>query len=256
LQKAVDAKPDAVTFGGPAYELWSQFIPQFEKIGAVIIPSYVGPIPLSKTVPVNVAGPVNDEAMAKALARWVADDSGGKANVLVQTISSFKAIVGWAKFFQDELAKICPHCKTSTINNSAVQFSGPGAAQSIVSEVRKNPKINYFVGYNGAFFSGLNQQLKNAQLHVKVGGMFPLPQNVQDVQNGSGGAFLAVSNAYTAWAIFDVALRHAQGAPQVPEDQQVFPMKLVTKASAKTTDGNYSGPANTEELFKKLWQVD
>lgn len=69
LQQALALKPDAVTFGGPAYELWSQFIPQFEAIGAIIIPSYVGPIPLSDAVPVNVAGPANDAAMAAVLAR-------------------------------------------------------------------------------------------------------------------------------------------------------------------------------------------
>lgn len=255
LQQALALKPDAVTFGGPAYELWSQFIPQFEEIGAIIIPSYVGPIPLSDTVPVNIAGPVNDAAMAAILAQWVAEDSGGKAHVLVQTISAFKAIVGWADDFEAELSEICPDCEVSLVNNSAEQFLGAGAAQSIVSEIRKDPSIDYFVGYNGAFFTGLNQQLASAQLDVKVGGMFPLPQNVQDVANGSGGAFLAVSNSYTAWAIFDAALRHAQGAPQVPEAEQVFPVKLVTETSAVESDGNFSGPANTEQLFSELWQV-
>lgn len=185
----------------------------------------------------------------------MAEDSGGKANVLVQTINAFKAIVGWADDFKEDLAELCPDCKVTFINNTAEQFSGAGAAQSIVSEIRKDPTINYFVGYNGAFFTGLNQQLENAQLDVKVGGMFPLPQNVQDVSNGSGGVFLAVSNSYTAWAIFDAALRHAQGAPAVPEDQQVFPMKLVTQSSATESDGNFSGPANVEELFRELWQV-
>jgi ribose transport system substrate-binding protein len=255
FQQAVALRPVAVNFGGTPYALWSRYIPDFEKIGAIIIPSYIGEAPLSATVPANVAGPVNDQSMAAKLAQWVADDSGGTANVLVQSIGSYNAVVGWAKDFKTELAKLCSGCKTSDIDSSATQISGAGAAQSIVSQIRKDPSIDYFVGYNGAFFSGLNQALKNAQLKVKVGGLFPLPQNVQDVMNGSGGAFLAVSNKYTAWAVFDVALRQAQAAPQVPLAQQVFPTKLVTKDSAKVSDGEFNGPVGFEQQFKTLWKV-
>jgi hypothetical protein len=255
FRRALALKPVAVQFGGTPYALWSRYIPEFQKIGAIIIPSYIGDAPLSTTVPVNIAGPVNDQAMATKVARWVTDDSGGKAHVLVQTVSAFNAIVGWANDLKAEIAKICPGCKVSQIDNTGAQITGAGAAQAIVSQVRKDPSINYIVGYNGAFFSGLNQGLKNAQLKAKVGGMFPLPQNVQDVMNGSGGAFVAVNNQYTAWAAFDVALRFAQGAPQVPTDQQVFPMKLVDKASAKSSDGNYLGPAGFEQQFLKLWKV-
>ena len=255
LRQAVALHPVAVNFGGPPYALWSRYIPDFEKIGAIIVPSFVGEAPLSPTVPVIVGGPVNDESMATKLARWVADDSGGKAHVLVQKIGSFNAVLGWASDFKTELTKVCPGCKVSEITSSGTQISGSGAAQSIVSQIRKDPSINYFVGYNGAFFTGLNQLLQNAQLKVKVGGMFPLPQNVQDVMNGTGGAFLAVNNKYTAWIAFDVALRRAQGAPQVPLEQQVFPTKLVTKASAKTSDGDFAGPLDFPAQFKKLWKI-
>ena len=95
----------------------------------------------------------------------------------------------------------------------------------------------------------------NAQLDVKVGGLFPLPQNVQDIQAGSGGAFLAINNQYAAWFSMDAALRHAQGAPAVPEDQQVFPSKLVTGASAKDSDGDFAGPDGFGEQFYELWKV-
>ncbi len=255
FRQALDLKPVAVALGGMPYELWSRYIPDFEKIGAIIVPNYIGPAPESATVPVIAAGPVNDEAMAKSVARWVADDSGGDAHLLVQKIGAYKAVVGWADDVKTELGKICPKCKVSEIENSATQITGAGATQSIVSEVRRDPSIDYFVGYNGAFFGGLNQALKNAQRDVKVGGLFPLPQNVQDVTNGSGGAFLAVNNQYAAWFSMDAALRHAQGAPALPAGQQVFPAKLVTKTSAKPSDGDFAGPASFQQQFFKLWNV-
>jgi ribose transport system substrate-binding protein len=255
FSQALDLKPAAVAFGGMPYELWSKYVPDFEAAGTIIVPNYVGPVPESETVPVIAAGPVNDAAMAKSVARWVADDSDGKAHVLVQKIGAYKAVVGWADGVKDELATICPDCKVSEIENSATQITGAGAAQSIVSEVRKDPSIDYVVGYNGAFFSGLNQALQNAQLDVKVGGLFPLPQNVQDVMNGSGGAFLAINNQYAAWFSVDAALRHAQGAPALPEDQQIFPSKLVTKTSARDSDGDFAGPEGFEDQFFTLWKV-
>jgi len=255
FRQALDLKPVAVAFGGMPYELWSKYLPEFEKAGTIIVPNYVGPVPESDTVPVIAAGPVNDAAMAKSVARWVADDSNNKAHVLIQKIGAYKAVVGWADEVKAELAKICSTCKVSEIENSAQQITGAGAAQSIVSQVRKDPSIDYVVGYNGAFFGGLNQALKNAQLDVKVGGLFPLPQNVQDIMKGSGGAFLAVNNPYTAWFSMDAALRHAQNAPALPEDQQVFPSKLVTKTSAKDSDGDFAGPDGFEDQFKKLWKV-
>ena len=256
FRQALDAKPTAVVLSGTPYELWSRYVPEFEKIGAVIVPMFTGPVPVSETVPVISAGPVNDADMAARIARWVTDDSDGTAHVLVQRISAYKAVAGWADAVKKELADICPKCKVSEIDSSADQITGAGAAQSIVSEVRRNPSINYVIGYNGAFYGGLNQALANAQLKVKVGGLFPLPQNVQDIQRGSGGAFLAVNTSYSTWFAMDAALRHAQGAPMLSDDKElVLPTKLVTKASAKDSDGDFLGPEGFEEQFFKLWKV-
>ena len=255
FQRALAAKPTAVLLSGTPSELWSRYVPDFEKIGAIVVPMFTGPVPLSDTVPVVVAGPINDEAMAASVARWVTDDSGAKAHVLVQRISAYKAVTGWADAVKTQLADICPKCEVSEIDSSADQITGAGAAQSIVSEVRRHPSIDYVVGYNGAFFGGLNQALANAQLKVKVGGLFPLPQNVQDVQRGSGGAFLAVNAKYPTWFAMDTVLRHAQGAPMVSDEEQVLPSKLVTKASAKESDGDFAGPEGFEEQFLKLWKV-
>lgn len=257
VRQAIDMKPRpvAVIITGLPYELWSQYVAELKAAGIIIIPNYVGEAPLSDTVPVNAAGPVNDEALAASLARWVTDDSSGKAHLLVQKVGAYQAITGWAAAMKKELDNICPDCKVSEVETSAAQIADAQAAQSIVSQIRKDPSIDYFVGYNGAWFQGLNQALKNAQLSVKVGGMLPLPQNVQDVMNGSGGAFLAVNNQYFAWFAVDIALRHAQGAPPVALDHQVFPAKLVTKASAKSSDADFAGPAGYEEQFLKLWKV-
>ncbi len=255
FRQALAAKPTAVVLSGTPYELWSRYVPDFEKIGAIIVPMYTGAVPQSDTVPVISAGPINDEAMAASIARWVTDDSDGKAHVLVQRISAYNAVAGWADAVKKTLAEICTDCEVSEIDSSADQITGAGAAQSIVSEVRRNPSIDYVIGYNGAFFSGLNQALANAQLDVTVGGLFPLPQNVQDVQRGSGGAFLAVNNGYATWFAMDAALRHAQGAPMISPEEQVVPSKLVTKASAQESDGNFLGPEGFEEQFFKLWKV-
>lgn len=256
FRQALDAKPAAVVLSGTPYELWSRYVPDFEKIGAIVVPMYTGSVPQSGTVPVIAAGPINDEHMAAKIARWVTDDSDGEAHVLVQRISAYNAVAGWADAVKQELSDMCPECTVSEIDNSADQITGAGAAQSIVSEVRRDPSINYVVGYNGAFFGGLTQALANAQLDVKVGGLFPLPQNVQDVQRGSGGAFLAVNNSYATWFAMDTVLRHAQGAPMLSPEEQVMPSKLVTKASAKESDGDFAAPEGFEEQFKKLWKVD
>ena len=255
FSKALAAEPTAVVLSGTPYELWSRYVPDFEKIGAIVVPMFTGAVPLSDSVPAIGAGPINDEDMAAKIARWVTDDSDGKRHVLVQRISAYNAVAGWADAVTKELADICPDCKVSEIDSSAEQITGAGAAQSIVSEVRRDPSINYVIGYNGAFFQGLNQALANAQLDVKVGGLFPLPQNIQDVQRGSGGAFLAVNGYYATWFALDTALRHAQGAPMLSDEEQVVPSKLVTKASAKESDGDFAGPQGFEEQFFELWKV-
>lgn len=258
FHQALAAKPAAVVLTGQPYELWSRYIPEVQKIGAIIAPMYTGPATLSDTVPAVAAGPANDKALAASIARWVTDDSGGKAHVLVQRISAYKAVTGWADGAKTALADICPNCKVSEINSSADEITGAGAAQAIVSAARRDPSINYFIGYCGCFFQGLNQQLANAQLKVKVGGGFPLPQNVQDEQRGSGGAFIAANNPYASWLAVDTVLRHAQGAPMVPLAQQVSPAKLITRASATDpkSDSNYQGPEGYEAQFQKLWKVN
>ena len=257
FRQAIAAKPTAIVLSGTPYELWSRYVPEVEKIGAIIVPMFTGPVPVSKTVPAISAGPVSDRNMAAKISRWVTDDSDGTAHVLVQRISAYKAVAGWADAVKKELADICPTCKVSEIDNSADQITGAGAAQSIVSQVRRDPSIDYVIGFSGAFSGGLNQALANAQLKVKVGGLFPLPQNVQDIQRGSGGAFLTLNSRYATWFAMDAALRHAQGAPMLSDDKElVLPSKLVTKASAKDSDGNFLGPEGFEEQFAKLWKVD
>lgn len=255
FQRALSDHPVAVAFGGVPYQLWSKYVPEFKRIGALIIPDYIGAAPLSETIPLVVGGPVDYSAFADDMVQWVVADSGGKAHVLVQNIGAYPAVGEWVSEVKSELAKICPACKVSEIEDSSTQIGGAGAAQSIVSEIRTDPSIDYFLGDNSLFFSGLNQALTNAGLKVKVGGMFTLPQDVQDITNGSGGASLAINSSYVSWLSVDAALRHSEGVAQLPPQQQLLPVKLVTKSSAQTSDGNFEGPTGFEQQFVKLWGV-
>lgn len=255
FQRALALHPVAVALTGTPYQLWSQYVAQFEAIHSIIIPMWVGPVPPSTGVPANIAGPTNDSASAAQIAQWVVADSGGKANVVVQSIGSYQAVIGWAKDMKAELQKVCSGCKVSIFDTSGQQANGGGAAPAIVSYLRKNPSVNYFLGYNGAFFSGLNTAATAAGLKVKIGGLYPLPQNISDVQHGSGGAFLALNTGYGGWLAVDAALRFSEGAPQLSGAESVLPSKLVTKASAAHGDGNFAQPVVYQQQFLKLWNL-
>jgi ribose transport system substrate-binding protein len=255
MKQALDLHPVAVTFSGTPQQLWTSMESEFEKAGAIIVPSFMGPAQLSKAVPANIAGPSNDANYARILADWVASDSGGNAKVLVQNIPVYGAVKEWVDDFKTSLKSACAGCKVSTIDSSGGDLASGAATSAILSALQADTSINYFLGYNGVFFGGLNANLANAGLHVKVGGMFPLPQNITDVMNGSGGAFVAVNTGYSSWLAVDAALRFANNQAQLPDDQQLMPVKLVTKASATQADLDFTAPKDFRDQFFTSWQV-
>lgn len=259
LKRALTAKPVATILAGTPQQLWENLIPEYERANVALIPYFVGPTSLSKTVPVSIAGTYLNEALSRDITNWLVADSNGKANVLIQDVGGSPSIHEWTQFVQRDMASTCPGCKVSVIHNSGAQATGgTDATTSIVSRLRSDPSIDYFITYNGAFIPGLAQAAKNAGLKVKVGGVSPLPQNIKDIMDGTNdGAWIALNAQYVGWISVDAALRHSMGAAQLPDAQTMLPVKLVTSSSVQQSDlRTFTAPANYPQRFHKLWKVN
>lgn len=259
LQRALDEDPVAVILAGTPQELWLDQIPRFEAAGVALIPYFIGPATLSETVPANIASPYLDQTLARHIVQWLIADSGGDANVLVQNVGGSPTINGWVENVERELADLCPDCEVSVIENSGAQATGgTGATTAIVSQLRADPSLDYFISYNAAFFPGLSQALENAGLDVRIASISPLPQNVSDIMNGDprSGAFIALNPRYVGWLSVDAALRYSVGAPQLPDDQALLPVKLVTPESVEESDADFDAPTDYRDEFLSLWQVE
>jgi ribose transport system substrate-binding protein len=256
MERAIRMRPAAVFLTGMPYELWKSYLPQLKKIGAIMVPGWVGPLAPNPVIPTNIAGPAMDQHTAHSISNWIAADSGGKGKAMIMTVDAYPAVVGWAKDIQEDIKKVCPGCNADQLHVSGQQATSGASPKMIVSYLRTHPDTKYVVTYNGAFVPGLNQAVKTAGLKdIKIVNLYPMPQDIADVKSGSGGAMFAINAEYAGFLAVDAALRHAQGAPALPADQTVLPLHLAVKDSATQADANYKGPADYQDQFLKLWKV-
>src|SRR3712207_587205 len=81
-----DYDPHAVVVGGTPQAVWQTVVPEYKAAGVKIVGNFVGPMEYDDTVIGQSAAGANT-LWGEILANWVIADSGGDANVLLQTVN-------------------------------------------------------------------------------------------------------------------------------------------------------------------------
>lgn len=261
MNQALQYDPVAVAVTSLPYETWQSMVPVYKKAGVIITPAYIGPAPISETVPTNVGGPDDYAARGKVLANWVNADSENTGQVLLYNVPAYAILKSFTGEFTKTLNSICSSCKITPLDAS-ISDQGSGKASSlIIAALKRNPKIKYVIGPDGSFLGGLSSALAPAGLSgkVKIAGTGGNTSNEAGVLAGKESAWEGIPAVYAGWMMVDAALRHAEGSPISPAENGILPRQLLTKASM--TAGNikpsdaYEYPADYPDQLKKLWKV-
>ncbi|PUB32299.1 monosaccharide ABC transporter substrate-binding protein (CUT2 family) [Promicromonospora sp. AC04] len=198
-------------------------------------------------------------AMQVALARWVAQDSGGTANVLINQSVDGKSPGVFVDAGEAEYAEICPDCKVTINEVTSANFSMIPSSTS--SALLQNPDVTYvesqFAQYlqptqTGVQQSGRTGSIKGLTGSAQVGALQAL-ESENFLAAASGQA-----SAYRGWAYGDAVLRLALGT-ELPE--YTVPVRLftadnigdVTLTEEAEASGEWFGPATFRDDFTALW---
>ncbi|MFE6760815.1 sugar ABC transporter substrate-binding protein [Streptomyces sp. NPDC057689] len=259
LGQATDAGAAAVVTDAIPYALAANGLDAAQKAGIPVVMSNQVPDPSHPASKTLTWVPVPGGEQQIRLFDWIAADSKGKANILINQSSDGLSPARYVATGRSALSKSCPDCKLTvnkvTSSNFALIPSSTSAA------LLKDPTVNYvdsqFEQYLQPTQGGVQQtsrtDIKVVTGSASLGGMKAL-------KSGSPVAATAQAAAFQGWVDTDAALRLILGEP-VPE--YTIPTRLFTKdnigdvelTEAAELSGEWFGPATFTDDFKKLWGV-
>jgi ribose transport system substrate-binding protein len=254
--QAVRLSPEAVTASGVTDSLFESQLSQFAAKGVPYVANGVLE-PVGKGITAVVSGPQNYVNRGSWMANWIVHDTEGKGNVLYVTDSEFPIVDPLLKSFEKEFASLCSSCSMSVFDAPTSEI-GTTLPARIVSEVQRNPEINYIAMPFGDLATGVAQALSAAGLNeqVKLVDANPTATNYGAIKEGTEAAAIAESNIISGWTMVDALARFFNGEELPQKLYDVRPLQILTSENGlKDPNEPYLGIEGFEEKFKQLWHV-
>jgi ribose transport system substrate-binding protein len=257
FKQALTLHPTVVGVSGvPPEAGWSSVLPQYKAAGVPIIASYLGATQTTSTILGNVAGPPSVALYAKMVAAWFTADSNGQGKALIERVDAYPILKTYSDDLVSDIKTMCPNCDISnTVQNSAAQAGSNGIVPSVISALKRDPSIKYFLPCDLEFFDSLPSALSAAGLKVKVAGQNPDVASMGFLKSGKFSAIPSKPLAQGGWAMADIAFHWAMKSPLPSADTGPLPSRLLTPSSTFSTTTLTEVPTNYPSQFEKLWHV-
>jgi hypothetical protein len=156
------------------------------------------------------------------------------------------------------LAELCPECTLRIVDISIADAS---PADKIVSDLQANPQTEFFISLADQFQIGLSDKAQLAGLTNAYGvGQSSLPQNIQQIADGTEVAGYVVDFNMFMWLQVDEGLRAMQGmeVPYLDGDwdaaaKAVSHIVTIRNADQYLTPAGYVALEGFEDQFLELW---
>ena len=261
FQTAIDAKVDYIASTGLAI---AQYKPQLDAANAAgikVLSCYGTDDPSPTTIQMQCGDETFVQKTGPVMADWAINDSAGKANVLIVSIPDFPVLVSETDAFKKQMAADCASCKVVELNMTLDDLIGGKVAAAVASKIQANPDVNYVFNSFGDLPVGVTAALKAAGLDkkVKVYGQDFSTVDLQEIVDGTMGAWSADPKGYAGWLMVDAAARLSVGM-KLDEERAAAALPTIivdTPAFAKeiiATNGDWMPPGSAD-AFKKLWLV-
>lgn len=250
------AKPDAIGSLAIPTELFKNQLTQLVGEGTIhttiAIPEGAGP----DTIACVSCGPTYVER-GSWVAKWIVANSGGKADALFFNVAEFPILKFSDEGFE-EVMSTCAECKYKLVDVPAEDL-GKSLPQQVVSEIQRDPSINYVSFGFGDMTLGVYQALKAAGLDEKVQILAanPSERNLSEIKEGHEVASVSEGQELIGWLAVDSVARKLVGDKLPLEAYAGVPLQYITANNIGTVDVSkpLPGVAGFEEQFEKLWGV-
>lgn len=189
----------------------------------------------------------------KLLADFIADDSNGKASILLLRDPEFPDLEAMDKSFLAELKTVCPKCKVA----SEQKFTLGGMAQELSGVVQTalqtNPDVDYIFTPYDAASTFINQGIRaGGGGSVKVIGTGVDGSSIKSLKSGEIYASMGVPAEWVGFQSVD-ALARLLTDKKVPEVPVVQGLVTKDNLDALAPNGTYDGGFDYVGAYKKVW---
>ncbi|TFV95205.1 hypothetical protein E4M00_16050 [Leifsonia flava] len=200
-------------------------------------------------------------AMQVALSQWIALDSGGDADVLINQSTDGSSSAVYTAAGEEEFARVCADCTVAVNEVSTSTFTLVPSSTS--SELLRNPDIGYVFSQYEQFLQPTQTGVQQAGLADSIKGLTGAAQ-LGALQMLASDNFLyaaaAQASAFQGWVDADAAIRLSLDL-ELPE--YTIPVRLFTRDSIggvplteeAQRSGEWFGPTTYTKDFTELWMA-
>ncbi|MBC7632679.1 substrate-binding domain-containing protein [Aeromicrobium sp.] len=255
---ALDQKPDAINMSGHAASTLRAQVDRAKNMGIPVLLTDVSD-PVGSDGLVHVIG-IDDASQTGPWGTMSGDYavSQGAKNVLVVDLSFFPALHAYSESVANRVGKLGG--KATIIDTTLTEFVGGKIPARVVSEIQRNPNIDWVLMCLGDMSTGLNAALKGAGFadKVKVGGETASTANVSALKAGTESAWTGFPAEIHGMYRVDALARILNGEPLV-KGYTSLPTQMLTAKNIGTapvdSGGYYIGIPGYREYFAKLWKL-
>lgn len=200
----------------------------------------------------------NSSAAQEGIARWIINDSGGKANIALVSYPEIPitAAEGPAveKVIEEEE---CPECKFAEIPITGEELAAGTVPAKVVAYLQSHPEVDYLQTAFNSVLTGIPQALKSAGFGDKVRvtsiNTLEAPEAAM-LANGEVAAYNIVAEAEHGAMALDAVARLAEGLPLPQSEYALSQYWLCTPATATKCKG-WTGPPDLLRQYEELWGI-
>jgi ribose transport system substrate-binding protein len=261
MNQALQYHPVGVAFSALPYAVWKSEVPIYKKAGVLLLPALVGPVPLSKTVPVNVGPPPNGVLEGKISGDFTSLNTKGNGNVLVVSAPEIAILQSVTAGYTAELHSVCQGCSITNLQVTVSQLDAGQVNGLIVAALQKNPDITQVVASAAILIDGLKSALASAGLVNKVsivtGGCDATCGS--DILSGAEPFGTSQVTGYAGYLVTDASIRSVEGMSNTNPSNGKIPILVLTQKIMQKNNIKpalaYPYPLTTLQQFEKIWKV-
>jgi ribose transport system substrate-binding protein len=260
---ALDRNPDAVLVSGNPS---STFREQLDRATAAGVPVLIS----DNGEPVGVDGTtytigLDDFNQTGLWGKMNADYAAaqGAEHVLIVDLSLYPILHAWAEGAAAEMAEIAPDAKVTTLDAQITDLVAGEIPARIVSEIQRNPDIDWVLLALGDMTTGLDAALRAAGLNeqVSIGGESASTANAAALQDGTEDAWTGFAAEIHGMYRIDALTRIFAGDdPTGNESYSELPTQLLTPDNIGDAplddEGYYVGVPDYLDHFEGIWKAN
>jgi ribose transport system substrate-binding protein len=262
LDAALDQSPDAVLVSGNPSATFRAQLDRATQLGIPVLMSDNGE-PVGTTGTTTTIG-LDDFEQTGLWGKMNADYAAaqGAKNVLVVDLSLYPILHAWTEGVVDEMKEISPDTETSVLDAQITDLVAGEIPNKIVSEIQRNPDIDWVLLSLGDMTTGLDAALRAASLtdQVSIGGESASTANVSALQDSTEDAWTGFAAEIHGMYRIDALARLFGGEDPTKVDYSQLPTQLLTPDNIGDapldSEGYYLGVEDYSSHFEDIWKAN